>query len=267
MNAADAAQSPLLVTSDNGVELWTLNRAERRNPISDDAMVSALVGQLDRVAADFNIGAIVLTGAGSAFSAGGDVKAMAAGEGLFGMPAARQRTGYQIGIQRLTRAMVGCDVPIVAAVNGAAVGAGCDLALMCDIRIASTKASFAESFVRLGLIPGDGGAWLLPRIVGHARASLLALTGRRIDAPTAQEWGLVYDVTEPDGLITAAMEIAAEIAAQPCEAVRMTKSLLRKSTELGLHATLELSAAMQPLCHTTQEHHSAVAALLASTSK
>ncbi|QZH62928.1 enoyl-CoA hydratase/isomerase family protein [Mycolicibacterium farcinogenes] len=258
---------PVLVTRNDGVEIWTLNRADRRNPISDDAMVTALVAEIDRVGLDFETGAVVLTGAGSAFSAGGDVKAMAAGKGLFGQPAARQRTGYEMGIQRLTRAVVACDVPIVAAVNGPAIGAGCDLALMCDVRIASEKASFAESFVRLGLIPGDGGAWLLPRVVGHARASVLALTGRRISAVTALEWGLVYDVVAPEELIATATELAAEIAAQPRDAVRMTKALLRRAPDIGLDATLEMSAAMQPLCHTTEEHRNAVANLLASTAK
>jgi enoyl-CoA hydratase/carnithine racemase len=266
MYETDAAPPPLLVTRENGVETWTLNRAERRNPISDDAMVTALVSALDRVTGDFDTGAVVLTGAGSAFSAGGDIKAMASGGGLFGQPTARQRTGYQIGIQRLTRAMVACDVPIVAAVNGAAIGAGCDLALMCDIRIASDKASFAESFVRLGLIPGDGGAWLLPRIIGHARASVLALTGRRITAATAQQWGLVFEVVATEDLMASATALAKEIADQPRDAVRMTKALLRRAPDIGLDATLELSAAMQPLCHTTNEHHSAVAAILAATS-
>jgi enoyl-CoA hydratase/carnithine racemase len=210
---------------------------------------------------------VVLTGAGSAFSAGADIKAIASGDGLFGQPTARQRTGYQIGIQRLTRAMVACDVPIVAAVNGAAIGAGCDLALMCDIRIASDKASFAESFVRLGLIPGDGGAWLLPRIIGHARASVLALTGRRIAAATAQQWGLVFEVVATEDLMASATALAKEIVDQPRDAVRMTKASLRRAPDIGLDATLELSAAMQPLCHTTDEHHSAVAAILATTSK
>jgi enoyl-CoA hydratase/carnithine racemase len=267
MNEADAAPPPLLVTRENGVETWTLNRAERRNPISDDAMVTALVGELDRVTGDFDTGAVVLTGAGSAFSAGGDIKAIAAGDGVFGQPTARQRTGYQLGIQRLTRAMVACDVPIVAAVNGPAIGAGCDLALMCDIRIASDKASFAESFVRLGLIPGDGGAWLLPRIIGHARASVLALTGRRITAATAQQWGLVFEVVATEDLMASATALAKEVADQPRDAVRMTKALLRRAPDIGLDATLELSAAMQPLCHTTDEHHSAVAAILATASK
>ncbi|MEE2059003.1 crotonase/enoyl-CoA hydratase family protein [Rhodococcus artemisiae] len=251
----------VLAEHKDGVETWTLNLPETRNPISDPAVVAALVDHLARVANDLTVGAIVLTGAGTAFSAGGDVRAMQERTGMFGAPPPEQRRGYQQGIQRLTRAMVECDIPIIAAVNGPAIGAGFDLALMCDLRIASSSASFAESFVKLGLVPGDGGAWLLPRVVGHARASELALTGRRIDAATAQHWGIVSDVVAPEDLLVRAHDLAREIAALPREAVRMTKSLLRKAPDIGLDATLELSAAMQPLCHTTDDHRDAVATL------
>ena len=257
------ADSPLRVEQrDGGIEVWTLDRAETRNPISHDLMIDAVVAAVDRVSADLECGAVVLTGAGPVFSAGGDVRAMQDRRGLFGEPPTLQRMGYQRGIQRLTRSLVECDVPMIAAVNGPAIGAGCDLALMCDLRVASTEASFAESFVRLGLIPGDGGAWLLPRIVGHARATELALTGRRIDAETAMEWGMVSTVVEPEALLATAESMAAEIAALPRSAVRMTKTLLRRSGELGLADTLELSSAMQPLCQTTPEHHDLVAGLL-----
>ncbi|GAA2116286.1 crotonase/enoyl-CoA hydratase family protein [Actinomadura alba] len=253
--------APLTVSRlGGGIELWTLDRAETRNPISDTEMVTAIVSAVDRVTGDLEVGAVILTGAGTAFSAGGDVKAMQDRRGLFGQPPAGQRVGYQQGIQRITRAMVECDVPVIAAVNGPAIGAGCDLALMCDLRVASTTATFAESFVRLGLIPGDGGAWLLPRIVGHAKAAELALTGRRIDAATAEAYGMVSQVVEPNQLLPAAQALAAEIAELPREAVRMTKALLRRSGDLGLNDMLELSSAMQPLCHATAEHQELVAA-------
>lgn len=252
--------APLQISRNHeGVETWTLNRPETRNPISDVDMVDAITQAVDRVSGDLDCGAVVLTGAGSAFSAGGDVRAMRDREGMFGDPPALQRTGYQRGIQRLTRTLVGCDVPVIAAVNGPAIGAGFDLALMCDLRVASTEASFAASFVRLGLIPGDGGAWLLPRVVGHARAVELALTGRRIDASTAAQWGVVSTVVEPDQVLKAAEMLATDIAALPRTAVRMTKSLLRRSGDLGLADTLELSSALQPLCHATLEHRELVA--------
>jgi enoyl-CoA hydratase/carnithine racemase len=249
----------LLVEHDDGVETWTLNLPEKRNPISDPLMVDAFRRELARVNDTTDVGAVVLTGAGAAFSAGGDLKAMQEGRGLFGEPGARQRLGYKRGIQLITREMVDSEVPVIAAVNGPAIGAGCDLATMCDIRIASTRAMFAESFVQLGLIPGDGGAWLLPRIVGHARAVELSLTGRRIDASTAMAWGLVSRVVAPELLLADARQVAREIADLPRDAVRMTKVLLRRAADLSLDETLDLSAAMQPLCHATTEHQDLVA--------
>lgn len=253
---------PLLITRSGPVVTWTLNRPETRNAISDDAVVDALVAAVDRANGDARVRAVILTGAGSAFSAGGNVKDMAARAGLFGGPAHQQRVAYREGIQRIPRAMHALEVPVVAAVNGPAVGAGCDLALMCDLRIASTEAFFAESFVKLGLIPGDGGAWFLPRIVGPARAAEMALTGDRVDAATALEWGLVSRVVAPEALLDTAAELAGRIAANPPVAVRMTKKLLRESGQQTLDQLLELSAAMQGIAHHTEDHHEAVAAFL-----
>lgn len=254
--------SPLIIEADGAVETWTLNLPETRNPISGDAMVEAIVSATERVNRDTEVRAVILTGAGSAFSAGGDVAAMASGAGLFGHPTAMQRSAYREGIQRIPRALESCEVPVVAAVNGPAVGAGCDLALLCDIRIATTTAFFAESFVRVGLVPGDGGAWLLPRVVGHARATLMALTGDRIQPDTALEWGLVTQVVEPDDLLPAAREVAGRIAANPPAVTRMTKKLLREAHNSSLDSVLELSAALQAIAHTTSDHREAVSAFM-----
>lgn len=254
--------SPLLITRDDAIETWTLNSPETRNAISSDDMIDALVDAVDRVNRDTSVRVIILTGAGSAFSAGGNVKDMAAGVGLFGGASHQQRAGYRDGIQRIPRALYTCEVPIVAAVNGPAVGAGCDLSLMCDLRIASTSAFFAESFVKLGIIPGDGGAWLLPRIVGSARAAEMALTGDRVDAATALEWGIVSRVVEPDQLLTQAIELARRVAVNPPIAVRMAKKLLREAQHQSLDQLLELSAAMQAIAHHTDDHREAVTAFL-----
>lgn len=252
----------LLVTSDDGVETWTLNSPDTRNAISEEPIVDALVGAVERVNRDSTVRVVILTGAGSAFSAGGNVKDMAAGVGLFGGAAHTQRVGYRDGIQRIPRAFYSCEVPIVAAVNGPAVGAGCDLALMCDLRVASTNAFFAESFVKLGIIPGDGGAWLLPRIVGPARAAEMALTGDRVDAATSLEWGIVSRVVEPDDLLPQARALARRIAVNPPIAVRMAKKLLRESSQQSLDQLLEMSAAMQAIAHHTEDHSEAVAAFV-----
>lgn len=257
----DMSDPPVLVSRDGHVEAWTLNRPDIRNAISDDEMVDAIVASVERVNRDDEVRVVVLTGAGSAFSAGGNVTAMAEKSGMFAGSPAQMREGYRRGIQRIPRALYECDVPVIAAVNGPAVGAGCDLALMCDLRVASSRAFFAESFVKLGIIPGDGGAWFLPRVVGAARAAEMALTGDRVDARTALEWGLVSRVVEPDELLPAAFDLARRIAVNPPRAVRMTKRLLRESGHSSLTSLLELSAALQPLGHHTDDHMEALTAM------
>ena len=150
----------------------------------------------------------------------------------------------------------------MAAINGPAIGAGLDLACMCDIRIAADTAIFAESFVTLGIVPGDGGAWLLPRVIGMARASMMTLTGQTIDAAQAVDFGLVNEVTPPDKTMARALEVASAIAANPGHATRMAKRLLREGQDMKLAPLLELSAAYQALAHHTQDHDEAVNAFL-----
>lgn len=252
--------SPLLVDRADHIETWTLNLPDSRNPISDPAIVEALCEQVAVVNADHDVRAVILTGAGSAFSAGGNVKDMVDRAGMFGGTPYELRDGYRGGIQRIPRALYHCEVPVVAAVNGPAVGAGCDLSLMCDLRLASTKGWFAESFVQLGIIPGDGGAWLLTKAIGPARAAEMALTGDRVKADQALDWGLVNQVVEPEDLMDAARALAARVAKNPPHAVRMAKRLLRESQHQSLESLLELSAAMQALAHHTEDHREALAA-------
>ncbi|MFE4958786.1 crotonase/enoyl-CoA hydratase family protein [Streptomyces sp. NPDC056653] len=253
---------PLLVERTGYVETWTLNLPDSRNPISGADMIDAIVAAADRVNRDAAVRAVIVTGAGSAFSTGGNVKEMAERRGLFEGTADQQRTAYRDGIQRIPRALHACEVPLIAAINGPAVGAGCDLALMCDLRIATPTAFLAESFVKLGLIPGDGGAWFLPRAVGAARAAEMALTGDRVDAETALAWGLVSKVVPADRLLDEARALAGRIAANPPRAVRMAKKLLRQAQTHSLDSVLELSASLQGIAHQTQDHAEAVAAFL-----
>ncbi|ALG83318.1 crotonase/enoyl-CoA hydratase family protein [Gordonia phthalatica] len=254
--------SPLLIERDGHVVTWTLNTPETRNPISEPDMVEAIENAVADVAADPTVRVAILTGAGSAFSSGGNVKHMRDKTGMFGGTPAELRQGYRHGIQRITRAVYHCEIPIVAAVNGPAIGAGCDLSLMCDLRVASTNARFAESFVKVGIIPGDGGAWLLPRIVGAARAAEMALTGDAISAATALDWGLVSSVHEPDELLAAARALADRVAVNPPQVIRMTKRLLRESQHQTLESALEFAAAMQSIAHQTNDHLEAVNAML-----
>ena len=252
----------VLEENEGGIAVLTLNLPEQRNPISDPDMIEALLGALARLDADPSVRVIILTGAGKAFSSGGNLKTMRAGGGLRDALPARTRMNYRTGIQRIPLAIEAMEVPVIAAVNGPAVGAGCDLACMCDLRIASESASFAESFVKVGLVPGDGGAWLLPRVVGFSKASEMALTGDPVDAAEALACGLVSKVVGAAGLMDAAKSLARRIAANPPYAVRMTRRLLRQSRNADLSAVLDMSAAMQSLAHATEDHDEAVSALL-----
>ena len=153
-------------------------------------------------------------------------------------------------------------MPLIAAVNGPAVGLGCDLACLADIRIAAATARFGVTFLKLGLIPGDGGAWILPRIVGASRAAELLYTGKVIDAETALAWGMLSRVVAPEELMPAAQALAEEIAAQPGQALRATKMLLRQAQTASYDATLEIAASTQALMHQTPEHIEAATKLL-----
>jgi enoyl-CoA hydratase/carnithine racemase len=217
---------------------------------------------LDTLGASDDVQVIVLTGAGSAFSAGGNVRQMHERAGSFAGPTEAIADGYRRGIQRLIRSVVGVEVPILAAVNGPAIGAGCDLACMCDIRIASENAKFAESFVKLGIVPGDGGAWLLPRVIGMSKAAELTFTGDTINAQEALACGMVSRVVSPEQLLPEAQALAQKIAANPGPALRMAKRLMREGQHMRLDSLLEMSAAFQAMAHHTPEHDDALAAFL-----
>jgi len=247
---------------ESGVLLLRLNDPSTRNAISEVAMIDALLGAIAEAEGNPSVRVIILTGEGSSFSSGGNIKKFGKGVGYQDNVPAQTRLNYKSGIQRLPLAFEKLEVPVIAAINGPAIGAGLDLALMCDIRIASDAAKFAESFVKLGIIPGDGGAWLLPRIVGFAKASELALTGDTIDAAEGLAIGLVSRVVPHDALLPEAQRIAGRIASNPRHAVRMTKQLLRQAHRLSLDQTLELSSAFQALAHETPDHEEAVLAML-----
>ncbi len=240
----------------------TLNSPAERNALSTPEQWAAIVDAVERVRTDMSVKAVVLTGAGTAFCAGGNVKDMRDKKGIAGGTPNQIREGYRNGIQRIPLALYNLDVPTIAAVNGPAIGAGCDLACMCDIRIASTTAKFAESFVKLGIIPGDGGAWLLPRTVGMSKAAEMTFTGDVMGAEEAAACGLVSRVVAPDQLLAEAHALAERIAANPAPALRMAKRLLREGQHVRLDTLLEMSAAFQALAHFTPEHDAAVTAFV-----
>lgn len=252
----------VLIERKGPIALVTMNRPDSRNALSAD-VIDGLVTFLSGANADASLGCIILTGAGKSFSSGGNVKEMRDGtHPMFTGTPLEMQEGYRNGIQQLPRLFHQLDVPAIAAVNGHAVGAGMDLSTMCDIRVASAKASFAESFLRVGLISGDGGAWYLPRAIGHAKAMELALTCRTLNAEEAREWGLVTHVVEPEALMDKAWELAEQITAFAPKSIRLNKRLLRQSAGVPLETALDLAASFQSIAQNTQDQQEAVNALL-----
>lgn len=244
------------------IEVWTLNRPERLNALPDLQDGEAFANACAAVNADMDVRCVVLTGAGRAFSAGGDLKAMRDRRDLFEGTGAEIRDRYRRVVHRIVRSLYGLEVPLVAAVNGPAMGLGCDIAGLSDIRIASEAASFGVPFLKLGILPGDGGAWLMPRNVGYARAAEQLFTSRTLDAATALDWGLVNRVVTADRLMDEALETAGVIAGQAPHALRMTKALLRQGRDATFDQILEMTAAMQALAHLTEDHAEGAAAAL-----
>ncbi len=252
----------LEVERHGAVLMVRMNSPETRNALTKPEQFQEFVDLCADLRQDLSVKAVVLTGNGKAFCSGGNIKDMQNREGIFAGSPYELRNNYRNGIQRIPLALYELDIPIIAAVNGPAIGAGLDLACMCDIRIASNKALFAESFVKLGIIPGDGGAWLLPRIIGIPKASIMAFTGDAIDAEQALEWGLIEQLCSEDELEEKALDMAQRIAKNPSHALRMCKRLLREGQHMRLDSLLELSAAYQSLAHHTQDHAEAVDAFV-----
>lgn len=235
----------------------TMDAPATRNALTGNHAAQAFVDACTRIDEDPSVRVVVLTGAGPVFSSGGNLKHM---QEMFDDSPAKLRQWYRHGVQRLALAVYNLEVPLIAAVNGAAIGAGCDLTCMCDIRIAADTASFAESFVRVGLIPGDGGAWLLPRVVGMSKAAEMSYTGDTLSAQEALACGLVSRVVPADELMPTALALAQRIAANPGTGLRISKRLLREGQHLRLESLLEMSAAMQAVAHKTPQHVEAIRA-------
>lgn len=247
---------------DGSIATLTLTRPDAMNALGDQGDGDAVADACAQIARDPTIRVAILTGEGRAFSAGGNVKAMLAGEGNFAGNPAMVREGYRGNIHKALRALHGLDVPLIAAVNGPAIGLGCDLCCLADIRIASTKASFGVTFLKVGIIPGDGGTWILPRVIGMSRAAEMFYTGRVINAQQASEWGLVSLVVEPEELMRETLALASEIAQQPPYQLRATKTLLRQGQSVSYDTMLELAASTQGLMHHTEDHKEGARAIL-----
>lgn len=244
------------------IAVLTLTRPDMMNALGQEGDGVDVVAACAEIEADAAIRCTILTGEGRAFSAGGDVKAMKSRTGAFGGSPYSIREGYRRNIHQIVKALYNLETPLVAAVNGPAIGLGCDVACMADIRIASDKAKFGVTFLKLGLIPGDGGAWLLPRIIGGSRAAELLFTGDVIDAATAADWGLISKAVPADTLMDETMALAKKIAGQPPQSLRLAKTLMRHGATASYDTIMEMSAASQALMHVTDDHMEGVDAIL-----
>jgi enoyl-CoA hydratase/carnithine racemase len=250
----------LLLERSGALATLTINRPESRNPLGEEGDGELFGNAAAEINADRTIRCVILTGAGSAFSAGGNVKAMRERSGAFAGPGVAIRERYRTGIHRIVKSLWGIEVPMIAAVNGPAIGLGNDVACLADMRIAADTAIFGATFLKIGLVPGDGGSWILPRTIGHARAAELFFTGETIDAATALSWGLVSRVVPAAGLMDEARALAAKIVRQPPDVLRMTKRMMRDGQSVSFDTIMEMSAALQALAHLTEDHQEAVSA-------
>jgi len=248
----------IVVTKKNAVALITMSNAATMNAITDPVMLEDAINAFKDIEKDKNIRVCVLTGVENAFCSGGNVKDMLNREKMFAGEPLELQEGYRKGIHRLSKLMYNFEKPLIAAVNGAAVGAGFDLAMLCDIRIASTTARFGSTFINLAVIPGDGGAWLLKKVVGAQRAAELVLTGRIFKAKEALEMGLILKMVDKEELLVETMSCADAIATKSPDALRIAKRLLNSTDRLGFEDHLELCAANQAMMHHTPEHKEAV---------
>ncbi|WII72338.1 enoyl-CoA hydratase-related protein [Bdellovibrio sp. 22V] len=250
-----------LKTQLNGTVLWlTLDNAEQSNAISLE-MVDSLTRVLKHADFDPAVRVIVIKGEGTSFCAGGDIKAMQNKTGMFAGEGNELRMRYIHGIQQIPKCIEELSTPVIAMVNGPAIGAGCDLAMMCDLRIGTTKSKFGETFVKLGLVPGDGGTFFLQRVIGFSKAMQMSLTGDLVAGDEAQRWGLLnYFVDEAD-LENETQKLAEKIANNAPIAVQMTKKAMKMAYLNDLHTILDLSAAYQGITQRTEDHFTALQAM------
>ncbi len=258
MAQTDRPDRPATVEMHGGVAVMRFDRPERMNPLGLEGDATAIADMLGSLAADPDFRVLVITGNGKAFSAGGDLKAMQ--DGALSGPAPEVMAIYRARIQRMVQALTAFEWPIIAAINGPAIGLGCGIALQADIRIASDRARLGMPFINLGLIPGDGSVHRLVELAGYEQAARLLLTGEPVDALQAAEIGLVSEVVPGDRLLDRALALAESIAGKPPLAVRATKLLLQRARAESAGAG-DLAIALQSILHQTPEFRDGVRAL------
>ena len=250
----------LIIEKKEAIAWITLNRPKFSNAFSDQMIVD-LCHVLREADWDEDIRTIVITGAGKSFCAGGDVKAMEERTGMFAGDPEELRRRYSKGIQQIPLTMESLQTPVVAMVNGAAIGAGCDLACMCDIRIGCQHSRFGETFAKLALVPGDGGAFFLQRVIGYAKAMELSLTGRIVDPEEALKLGLLNQLVDQDKLLSETEKMVNSISSNSPVAVAMIKKAIRNARTAEITGHLDLVAAFQGITQRTDDHAEGVRAL------
>lgn len=248
---------------ENGVLWLYLNNPTNRNAISDE-MIDSLTKVLKFADFDPKVRVIVLSGRGESFCAGGDVKAMANKSGMFSGEPNELRLNYMSGIQQIPITIESLSTPLIAMVHGAAIGAGCDLACMCDLRLATEKTKFGETFSKLSLVPGDGGTFFLQRIIGYSKAMEMFLTGDLYNGKKAHDMGLVnFLVKDQAELLGQTKELALKIAKNAPVALSMTKKAMKHGYKGDLHSQLDLLAAFQGISQRTEDHFEGLRSLKA----
>lgn len=258
------SQNPLInFNQENGIAVLTLNRPDKRNAMSD-AMRAELVQLLEKLRGDRSVRALIVTGTGKGFCAGGDISGMKAR--MEADPAEVGFNGWerQQGVHYAASLLLNLPIPTIAAVNGAAAGLGADLALSCDFVVAARPATFTWAYIARGLIPDGGGLYFLPRRVGLARAKALIFSGRRVAADEALELGIADRLCEPDDLLSSAMAMADEMSSGSRTAVALTKSIINRSYEMTEQQVFAEGSKAQGICYTSREHRTSVQAFLDS---
>ena len=252
-----SAEPPVLFTIDaHGIGTLTLNRPAQLNAF-DLPMIEAWRAALESAEADDRVRVIVVTGTGRAFCAGGDFDEMAKFSELDSL--GRKNFLYR-HVHRIALTLERMEKPVIAAINGAARGAGCDMALMCDLRVMASSATLAESYIDIGLMAGDAGAWFLPRLIGTARALELFWTGRTVDAQEAERIGMVNRVVPDEELMAATYALARTIAAKPQQAVRFFRRAVYQSQTMALATHLDMVSSHMAVLEDTPEHRDGIAA-------
>ena len=247
----------ILFKIEAGVATLTLNRPDKLNSFNT-AMHEELRDALEKVAAPENgVRCLLITGAGKGFSAGQDLSDRAIAPGA---KAPNLGESLEQRYNPLMRKLKSLDMPVICAVNGVAAGAGANIALACDIVIASRTASFIQAFCKIGLVPDSGGSWSLPRLVGHARAMALSLLGDKVSADQAAQWGMIYRAVEPEALLAEASRLAAHLAAQPTAGLGLIKRAIHASATNSFDEQLDLERDLQTIAGRTADYREGVRA-------